>query len=408
MSLQLFNLLKVAAEHLSIPSLGDTWTPAVNAAVLYHKVKDRMSGNSSSGGGDYRPMTPAMINDRARSKVLQKLQETSRRKWDLDDFNNVTKATSLIPGLSPISSTARALTAAGGAAGVGPAFHRTLSRALDGLKPLGDMIVKPFEDEAKHIQIGKDLAAKSGLKPRIPKFQDVMKKLNQESMIAPMGDTLRPALDAFKLHRKVLDGVTRIPHSNGDWSNQPQRMRESAEGKVVSKLRDDDYQKWNLNDFDNASKVTSLIPGLSPISNTARALTAAGSAAGIWPAIHRTVSQSVDGLEPLGKMITKPFKDEAKHIQIGKDLAAKSGLKPRIPKFQDVMKKLNQDTAMQTPHIKTASEATPARLAAIDKFDGEQAFELGFAKAAHDLGLNEQQYAQFYQAGIAKLQALQK
>jgi hypothetical protein len=70
--------------------------------------------------------------------------------------------------------------------------------------------------------------------------------------------------------------------------------------------------------------------------------------------------------------------------------------------------KLNQDNTMSTPHIKTASEATPERLAAVHQYDNEQAFEMGFAKAAHDLGMNEQQYAQFYQAGLAKLAALQK
>ena len=62
---------------------------------------------------------------------------------------------------------------------------------------------------------------------------------------------------------------------------------------------------------------------------------------------------------------------------------------------------------MTTPHIKTASEATPERLSAIDQYDAAQAFEMGFAKAAHDLGLSEKQYTAFYQLGLEKLQALQ-
>lgn len=61
---------------------------------------------------------------------------------------------------------------------------------------------------------------------------------------------------------------------------------------------------------------------------------------------------------------------------------------------------------MTTPHIKTASEATADRLAAIDQYDAAQAFELGFAKAAHDLGLNEEQYAQFYALAVEKLAAI--
>jgi hypothetical protein len=62
---------------------------------------------------------------------------------------------------------------------------------------------------------------------------------------------------------------------------------------------------------------------------------------------------------------------------------------------------------MTTPHIKTASEATPERLAAIHQYDAEQAFEAGFAKCAHDLGLTEDQYASFYKAGMAKLAEFQ-
>lgn len=43
------------------------------------------------------------------------------------------------------------------------------------------------------------------------------------------------------------------------------------------------------------------------------------------------------------------------------------------------------------------------KLAAIDQFDREQAFELGFAKIAKDMGLSEQEYQQFYEAGCQKL-----
>ena len=60
---------------------------------------------------------------------------------------------------------------------------------------------------------------------------------------------------------------------------------------------------------------------------------------------------------------------------------------------------------MTTPHIKTASEATADRLHAIDQFDAAQAFEIGFAKAAHDLGLNEAEYGKFYALAVEQLSA---
>lgn len=64
-------------------------------------------------------------------------------------------------------------------------------------------------------------------------------------------------------------------------------------------------------------------------------------------------------------------------------------------------------STMTTPHIKTASEATPERLSQIDQFDAAQAFEIGFAKAAHDLGLNEADYGKFYAIAVEKLAAEQ-
>lgn len=43
------------------------------------------------------------------------------------------------------------------------------------------------------------------------------------------------------------------------------------------------------------------------------------------------------------------------------------------------------------------------KLAEVEQFDREQAFEAGFAKAAQDLGLNDQEFRQFYQAGCEKI-----
>lgn len=64
-------------------------------------------------------------------------------------------------------------------------------------------------------------------------------------------------------------------------------------------------------------------------------------------------------------------------------------------------------STMTTPHIKTASEATADRLNQIDQFDAAQAFEIGFAKAAHDLGLSETEYSNFYAIAVEKLAAEQ-
>lgn len=47
------------------------------------------------------------------------------------------------------------------------------------------------------------------------------------------------------------------------------------------------------------------------------------------------------------------------------------------------------------------------KLAEVEQFDREQAFEAGFAKAAQDLGLNDQEFRQFYQAGCQKLDSAQ-
>lgn len=48
------------------------------------------------------------------------------------------------------------------------------------------------------------------------------------------------------------------------------------------------------------------------------------------------------------------------------------------------------------------------KLAQIEQFDREQAFEAGFAKAASDLGLNDEEFKEFYEAGCEKLAAAQQ
>lgn len=49
------------------------------------------------------------------------------------------------------------------------------------------------------------------------------------------------------------------------------------------------------------------------------------------------------------------------------------------------------------------SEEQLKKVAAVDQFDKEQAFELGFSKVARDLGLNDEEYKNFYEAGCNKL-----
>ena len=44
------------------------------------------------------------------------------------------------------------------------------------------------------------------------------------------------------------------------------------------------------------------------------------------------------------------------------------------------------------------------KMAEIEAYDREQAVEVGFAKAAQDLGLSKAQYETFYQKGLEKLQ----
>jgi len=53
------------------------------------------------------------------------------------------------------------------------------------------------------------------------------------------------------------------------------------------------------------------------------------------------------------------------------------------------------------------SEDQQRKLAAVDRFDREQAFELGFAKCARDLGLSEDEFNQFYEVGCEKLSVAQ-
>jgi len=234
-------------------------------------------------------------------------------------------------------------------------------------------------------------------------------KVAAEKLTIPsLGDTQGKAQAASDLHFKVRNAVAQYGSAKGGWAAHEQRYKDADNSKVIGKLQDTVDRKSDLYDLDRITKATSLIPGLSPISNTVRALTAAGGAAGIGPTAHRFMTKSRDGLDQVARRALGPYSDTLEQVERGFGKLNRQVIKPATQLVQDTMKKLNQDNHMSTPHIKTASEATPARLAAIDKFDGEQAFELGFAKAAHDLGLNEQQYAQFYQAGIAKLQALQK
>ena len=62
---------------------------------------------------------------------------------------------------------------------------------------------------------------------------------------------------------------------------------------------------------------------------------------------------------------------------------------------------------MPTPLTKLSAEQQQ-KLAEIEQFDREQAFELGFTKAASELGLNEAEFKEFYEAGCEKLAAAQQ
>ena len=60
---------------------------------------------------------------------------------------------------------------------------------------------------------------------------------------------------------------------------------------------------------------------------------------------------------------------------------------------------------MPKGHVKLSAEQQ-RQLESIDRFDSEQAFEVGFAKAAHDMGLSQDEFARFYD--IAAQEAAQK
>lgn len=49
------------------------------------------------------------------------------------------------------------------------------------------------------------------------------------------------------------------------------------------------------------------------------------------------------------------------------------------------------------------SQEDQKKLAQIEQFDREQAFELGFAKHARDMGLSESEYERFYDVACQKL-----
>lgn len=57
----------------------------------------------------------------------------------------------------------------------------------------------------------------------------------------------------------------------------------------------------------------------------------------------------------------------------------------------------------QMPKIAELDERGMQKFAQQDQFDAEQAFEVGFAKAAQDMGMNQDQYKQFYQVACADL-----
>lgn len=52
------------------------------------------------------------------------------------------------------------------------------------------------------------------------------------------------------------------------------------------------------------------------------------------------------------------------------------------------------------------SEEQQTKLAEVDQFDREMAFEAGFAKCAQDLDLSEEEYQEFYKAACAKMATL--
>ena len=52
---------------------------------------------------------------------------------------------------------------------------------------------------------------------------------------------------------------------------------------------------------------------------------------------------------------------------------------------------------------KEAKAEALTKIAKAEKFDKEQAFEIGFAKAASDLGLSDTEFKNFYDIGVQTL-----
>ena len=54
------------------------------------------------------------------------------------------------------------------------------------------------------------------------------------------------------------------------------------------------------------------------------------------------------------------------------------------------------------------AEADMKKLAEVETRDREQAYELGFAKCAHELGLSKEEFGEFYNVACNKLAAAQE
>jgi nitrate reductase beta subunit len=101
---------------------------------------------------------------------------------------------------------------------------------------------------------------------------------------------------------------------------------------------------------------------------------------------------------------TKTRQDAANFINQKKQTITPS---PQQQKTGQAKVANNIKTGNQTM-TKTARAQLMQKVAASEQFDREQAFEVGFAKAAHDVGLSKEQFQQMYAYALHKLSSQAK
>ncbi len=87
----------------------------------------------------------------------------------------------------------------------------------------------------------------------------------------------------------------------------------------------------------------------------------------------------------------------------GKTASSQAGGLQYNPRLKKESSMSGTNAPRRLPKLAELDEKGMQKFAQQDQFDAEQAFELGFAKAAQDMGMNKAQYKQFYQVACADM-----